>query len=280
MFTELTEEEKNLVAPEIAGHMDKILVKFQNKFWYVKKLRPPEHKKPDYLGWLIGHTLVNVAEVKLLSPEEVEQLVLLPAISPIGSTISSENTYLVRLANSYTFDELVLKTNDEAIAYELVYSVWIRRRDAHAQNRVYIQGVPIFFDHQTAFLGERDLSDINTFFHEPPSDWGRGSAWRIVIRDVDMKTNDGRADPVLHAAQFVHNIDDFLNNLTIASNKIKEINIPGLTEAIRSASFTDSETQERLEFLKNNQETITEDLVKLKQILFKPFNFWSWISFG
>lgn len=277
MFTDLTTEEITRFAPELLGHTDKTLVTFQNKYWFVKKLRPPEHKKPDYLGWLIGNEIANITEVYLLSPEEINQLVSLPTLTPIASTITNENTYLVRLANSYSYEELPIKTNDEAIANELVYSVWIRRRDAHGHNRVYLQDIPIFFDHQTSFLGERDIADINNFFHEPPSDPGRAGAWRMVLRDLEIKTNDGRNDPVFHAAQFVHNQETFMTNIANAVEKIQRINVDSLSEKIKSAGFTDEETQERLEFLKNNQRTLPQDIEIMKSILLKPFHFWSWI---
>ena len=277
MFTELTEEEKNLVAPELIGHTDKTLVKFDNKYWYVKKLRPPEHKKPDYLGWLVGKDIANVAEVRTLSPEELSQLVTLPTLSPIGSTISNENTYLIRLVNSYTDDEILLKTNDEATAYELVYSVWIRRRDAHAFNKVYRKDVPIFFDHQTAFLGEPHLQNIQIFFQEPPNDYGCAGAWRVVLREKEILTNDGRNNPIMQAAQFIHNIDAFNEGVRAATEKILTIRIDDLAETIHSAGYNETEAAERIQFLKNNQVSLQEDIEMMKKILFKPFQIWNWV---
>lgn len=276
MFFELTEEEKTLFAPELM-QSDKILVKFENKYWFVKSLRPPEHKKPDYLGWLIGKALVNVAEVRVLTPEEITQLVLVPTLSQIGSTITHENTYLIRLANSYLPEELILKTNDEAIAFELVFSVWIRRRDAHAHNRIYLHDVPIFFDHQTAFLGEQELSTISIFFQDPPADHGRASAWRLVIRGREIKTMDGRNIPFFNAAQFVHKPDDFYANIELAVRKIEQLNVDSYLETIKSAGFTEEEAQQRIIFLKNNQNSLSQDIQIMKTTLLKPFYFWDWI---
>jgi hypothetical protein len=66
---------------------------------------------------------------------------------------------LVRLAQDYSVEELPLGDNDAAIAAELVFCLWVRRRDPHAWNRAYVRGVPVFFDQHVAF-DDRSLEDF------------------------------------------------------------------------------------------------------------------------
>jgi hypothetical protein len=45
-----------------------------------------------------------------------------------------------------------------------VFSLWIRRRDTHAENTDCVGDVPVFFDPGVAFDGEEGYEDSGRFF--------------------------------------------------------------------------------------------------------------------
>jgi len=156
-----TDDERVKCAPELVGKKH-VVVKGEKKLWVVKhKPGSKDEEKRDLLAYLLGHQFANVAEVKLLDSSEHSQI---KNLSNKGENSLVTNTFIIRLGGSYSTHELPCKTLEQAVANELIYSLWIRRRDTHANNRAYTdKGIPVFFDHQTAFLGE-PKSDINTFF--------------------------------------------------------------------------------------------------------------------
>jgi hypothetical protein len=81
---------------------------------------------------------------------------------------------LVRLGQTYSLDELPIRHNDNAVAAELVFCLWVRRRDPHAWNRVYVQGVPMFFDQHVSF----DQRPLDEFFVMGP-DGSHPPRWRV-----------------------------------------------------------------------------------------------------
>lgn len=89
---------------------------------------------------------------------------------------------VVRLVQDYSFDELRLKSNDEAMASELAFCLWTRRRDPHAWNRAYVEDVPVFFDQHVAFAV--GLADLDLFFG-PAQDAGYPDRWRARLVPID-----------------------------------------------------------------------------------------------
>lgn len=128
----------------------KKILRFKEKHWFVKCKPNPEEQKRDHLAYILGRGWTNIAEVLPLSEGEFDNLHRVDVVLPKWATMN--NTNLVRLVGDYTIDQLPHTDIDRAVASELVYSLWIRRRDTHAANRAYINCVPVFFDHQTAFL--------------------------------------------------------------------------------------------------------------------------------
>jgi hypothetical protein len=77
------------------------------------------------------------------------------------------------------------------IAGELVFSLWVRRRDAHPWNRAYVGGVPGFFDHHTAFGAEADNVSLDGFFREGDNA-GFTSRWRArILPEGELPTTAG-----------------------------------------------------------------------------------------
>ena len=75
-------------------------------------------------------------------------------------------------------NELPYQTLEDAVAAELVYSLWARRRDTHVDNRAYVDGIPIYFDHEICFLAEPHFVHATAFF-EALNDYGHAGFWRV-----------------------------------------------------------------------------------------------------
>ena len=265
-FSLLSNEEKSKLAPELVGSVA-VVVTDGSKHWVIKPRNvATNEEKRDLLGYLLGHKFANIAEVKLLSPEEHKEIKIL---SGRGDDSTPSNTYLVRLAGSYSLDELPCKTTEEAVATELIYSTWIRRRDTHVDNRCYINGVPIFFDHHVAFGAEGVLT-AEAFFTAAAS-YGHASFWRVkeipdqmttlIARNVDRN--------VAGAHHYIHDLDEFRKQL---DTKVKEL--PALIgndwkKLIFEAGFTSEDVESIYTILKNDLSNLEQDIDRMKQTIFQ-----------
>ena len=263
-YTLVSDEDIKKYAPELLeqGHF---VVSDGEKLWIVKhKPGSVDEEKRDLLGYLLGYRFANVAEVKLLALQEHEQI---KTLTNKNESSLLTNTFFVRLAGAYSPEELPCKTLEEAVATELVYSTWIRRRDAHVLNRVYIEGIPIFFDFQTAFLGEKGLADIKIFFSEPPADYGRASAWRTRESSDIITTSQARAgDKRVH---YVRDLSAFKKQIDSAVIKLRDNLKEGWEDFISQTGFNSHQKDEIVNFLKRNLESLEEDLKLMQEIIFK-----------
>lgn len=276
MYTPLTGEQREKLIPELSDS-GRIAVTDGGGFWLVKcKPNLVDGEKIDLLGWLLARGFANVAEVRLLNHEEIEEIKDIPEISAssLYQNISPENTWLVRLGSTYSLAELPCKTLESAVAVELVYSLLIRRRDVHLDNRVYVEGVPVFFDHQTAFLGEPELADLGVFFKEPPGDHGRASAWRVVVSKRTWTTRDARAE-IIRVGQrvggyhYVRDMAEFKEDLQRAVEVVSGIDIEQQKDLIRVCGFEETQTEKITAFLKNNQQDLSEGISRMEQIIYR-----------
>lgn len=173
------------------------------------------------------------------------------------------------LRGSYSLDELPCKTIEKAVAMELVYSTWIRRRDTYADNRVYISGIPIFFDHQTAFLSESKYAHTTAFLKFNP-DYGHPFFWRVKQISGVMTTERARGvnrqeDKAHH---YVNDLDLFKDELDHAEKTLVEAIPQNLKSLIRSTGFDDLFVDIINNFLLNNLHTLPNDCRQMKEIIF------------
>lgn len=258
---------KNLNLEEIQNEFPEFInipriVKESDSIWFVKyKPGAVDEEKRDLLAYLLGKNVCNIAEVKLLNSTE-HDLIKNQLNLPIDSTIN--NTFLVRLANSYKTEELIHTTTEKAVASELIFSTWIRRRDTHADNRSYLHGIPIFYDHQTAFLAEPNYAHTTLFLRSTP-DYGYPASWRVREITHEMTTVIARTgDKAVH---YVNNLSLFKEELnTMVDNFNSEIP-QDLEPIIKSAGFSDDETRLINEFLQNNLYTLKNDIKQLTSII-------------
>lgn len=66
----------------------------------------------------------------------------------------------------------------------MVFSIWIRRRDAHSFNRSFIHGIPVFYDHEAGFLAEKCTRTIDGYFSVGP-DPDYAGLWRLNLGEHD-----------------------------------------------------------------------------------------------
>lgn len=259
----VTDEERGSFAPELMGTAH-ILVSDNAKFWIVKQ---SDGLKRELLGYLLGEKVANVAEVKKLSPEEHNEI---KTITSKDESSTPENTFLVRVAGSYSKNELHHKTPEKATAAELIFSTWIRRRDTHVDNRVYVEGVPIFYDHGAGFLWEPQKSHATLFFNAD-SDYGHASFWRVKEAEGQMTTQQARSvNRFLQGAHhFVNNLEEFKKELVIIESHIQEIFSVDFKNEVLQAGFDGLEAHIIYSFLVHNLRTLSVDLILMKEVIFK-----------
>lgn len=263
----LSDDDRKRFALELVGK-EHILVKDSEKVWVVKhKPSSVNEEKRDALGFLLGREFANVAEVKILNQEEHKEI---QSLTSKDESSTPENTFLVRVAGSYSTDELPCKTLEQATAIELVYSIWIRRRDTHVDNRVYLDAIPIFFDFQTAFLGEPHLADINTFFSIPPTDYGQAGAWKVkLLKKWLTKLTRGEGHkPIMGGYHYVNNIEEFEKEVKKAIDVIKTKTDKNTWEKmIVDVGFASPDRENISIFLGTNLENLERDVsLMLKQV--------------
>ncbi len=265
-FTLLSHDELTGYAPSLIPRV----IKHADRFWYVKH-KPGSHDedKRDLLTYLLGKDICNIAEVKLLTEIEHNDV---KTILQLPSDSNNRNTFLVRLASTYTLDDLPNKDIEKAVATELVYSVWIRRRDTHVDNRAYISGVPIFFDHQTAFLSEPHFAHSTIFFMHAP-DHGHAPFWRVkqIPQTTVMTTEQARNVSTLtdKAHHYVYDLNKFKQEIRLAETKVGELATSNLDPLLTEAGFTNGEAEMIKDFLKKNLTSLRDDIEHMERIIFQ-----------
>jgi len=199
------------------------LVVWDGRLW----LRKPNGTWPEVLGCRLGQSWLNVAETVAGSEAS-------GATDLNGAPIETAGgPPLVRVGQTSAVDGLPIRDLDEAIASELAFSLWTRRRDAGAWNRVYLEGVPVFFDHHIAFGTEDDHRSLDGFFKRG-SNGGHASQWRLKrLENGEVPTTMGeRALPREHGVHRIRSADEFERHLDRAIEKIQGISDAELRAAV------------------------------------------------
>ena len=262
MYRLLTNEEKIKISTELNDSPFRVITDGE-KIWVLKHNNNADCEKRDLLGFLLGKDFCNVTEVKLLDEQELENI---KQFANEQESFSVNNTFLVRLAQSYSLDELPCKVLEEAVAAELVYSVWIRRRDAHVDNGVYVKGIPLFYDYHVAFLGETDLADINVFFAQT-SDYGRAGRWRVkILNDFLTQLTRGVSKVEMGAYHYVNDLDSFYQYVEKSKARLKEKVTDQIEKLVQQVKFTNTIETQIVNLLKKNLDTLDADVSKMLEI--------------
>lgn len=132
------------------------LVRLDGTFWRWKR----GDGWREILASKLGAGLVNIAQA--VTSTGVGTVTLLDGTQI--DVASAPGSSLVRVIQCYEPAEFPDSDLELALAGELVFSAWVRRRDMHSWNRAYVDGVPGFFDHHAAFDAEPENDDLTAFF--------------------------------------------------------------------------------------------------------------------
>jgi len=266
MYRLLSSEEKARISKGLLNEGRYRIITDEENFWVLKHNSYQDCEKRDLLGFLLGKDFFNIAEVILLNDQQLEEIKQF--VYP-GELFTVNNTFLVRLAHSYSPRALLCKTLEEAVATELVYSLWIRRRDAHIDNRTYIKGIPIFFDFHIAFLGESDLADINVFFSQT-QDHGRAGLWRVKVWKDFLAKFTGAINPIeIGAYHFVNDLNSFYQHVEKSKTILKEKIVNQVEACVRQVNFANTTETQVIEFLKRNIDTLDADIKQMFEVVGK-----------
>jgi len=201
------------------------LVLWNDQVW----MQNPNARWPEVLGYRLAGFWLNI-------PETIPGVQATGAVRLTGGALPTTAAPLIRIGQTLARTDLPIRDLDEAIAGELAYSVWIRRRDPSAWNRVYVDGVPLFFDHHIAFGTEPDHQALAGFLAHGP-DGGYAGQWRLreLGQDEVPTTMGERALPRHIAVHRVRSCDAFDRHLDNAVRRILRVTNLELNYAVRSA---------------------------------------------
>jgi len=249
----------------------KRVVRFAGKHWLVKtKPRASGEGDRERLAYALGHGWLNIPEVLRPDPGQLRDLDRrLPDLD-----LDRNEAWLVRLAQDHRVDELPLRTLADAVAGELVFSLWIRRRDAHASNRALAGGIPMFFDFGATLDAEPENVSLERFLRAG-KDAGFAGNWRLLpLKDgepLDLaRLRDTERDRPL-ALQPVRNRDHFERAVDRCVARIKELRPDDWRSTMARLGF-DRSVSERLDrFLLTSQRSIDEATARMRTLLALPF---------
>ena len=210
------------------------LVRWDGHLWYAKTA----HGEPwrEMLAYRLGGMWLNIADVAY--PDQASDATWIDGRPFLESNALPR--VLVKVAQEHSVDELPVKDHDEAMAGELIFSVWIRRRDAHPFNRAYVAGLPVFFDHHIAFGAEPQNIPLDTFFRFG-EDAGHAGRWRVRELAVTTPTTDSEriAAGREYAIHRVHDLTSFDRQLDAAVARIQSMPPDRIREQVALAGVPD-----------------------------------------
>jgi hypothetical protein len=178
--TELVDYFNRSYSTQIAGHRD--------TYYFVKITHSQADMESELLAARLASPFLNIPEIFVPDAVVRRRIDLVLKTKEMGE-VETENlcVHFVRLCQDYTPRVLPINDLTQAIAAEVAFSTWINRRDAHNSNRVYVSGIPMFFDFGAAF------EDSVDFFKGGP-DSGYVANWRLwkIPKGKMIVTNDIR----------------------------------------------------------------------------------------
>ncbi len=239
-INEYQEEVKNYNAPPILNQV----ILFYEKLWLFKQSDPNQVIKED-LASTLGNQIVNIADTYVLSRSELKELMQRKILNSVDL---ERPAFLTRLAQDYKIDELPLKSLDEAVAGELVFSTLIRRRDPHEYNHSYIEeDIPVFYDHGVSFATDGGMLLASDFFSHKGQ--GFAGSWRVeMIKDkADIKKLWRKLGP--EDRHFIYDKDKFISAVNIITEKVKE-RLDSTEEIISNKGMIGAEVERITEVMK------------------------------
>ncbi|MDD5430170.1 MAG: sigma-70 family RNA polymerase sigma factor, partial [Candidatus Omnitrophica bacterium] len=199
--------------------------------------------KREMLPFMLFTDRANIAEIRYINRQEAPDLGIDPDLA--------KRFYLVKLTAIYQKSELTVKDHKKARSAQLVIDVFLRIYDPHMFNRTYIEGIPIYFDHDAALEGAWFTQDIERF---APCFEGHVRLWQSseLIKDFDINQYD--IDTIVETIRYIRSISGFMN----LAKRIGYSSRPGdwlikRSEIIGTCNELDT-------ILKENQATLYDDV--------------------
>jgi len=233
----------------------RFLRRFAGEWWY-----PKDDGRAELLAYSLAAGLVNAAEVRPAPPE----------------WNGPKHSVIVRIAQQYEVSDLPIRNLDEAVAAELVFSLWIRRRDTHAFNRVYVDGIPVFFDHHIAF-GVMEVENRTTGgFLRDGGDGGYVPRWRVLPAGSEAPVVTGPMRSINrswnHAIHAVSDVDGFLAAMGRWIDTVTSRDLSDLERRVGGAGFLDDETAPICRLLRRSQAELPVMAARVCRLLSEPMD--------
>ena len=240
-----------------------MLVIKNDKLWVVKPCISRDDLRRELLVHSLSKGLVNAAEI---IPASFNDIYHLFGMGLVDNTASPDNTLLVRLAQEYARKELPLQDVDYATAGELVFSLWVRRRDVGNYNRAYTHdGVPVFFDYHASLNSEPGLQDSKAFF-DRDGPHGHAGNWRVVEdKSVPLYTIASRHTSILH----ITDVATFKRAINYFVLKIQSTDF-NLKEAMERSGFSRSDVRFLAGFLETTRKELPKDVTAMLRVILPP----------
>jgi len=227
-----------------------LMREYDGSWWY-----PKDRGRAELLAHVLAAGRINLAEVR-------------PAPS---EWVMSPNAVMVRLGQQYRLEDLPIRHLDEAVAAELVFSLWIRRRDTHAFNRVYVEGVPVFFDHHIAFGAEEASVGVEGFFRDGAGGPGWVPSWRVEqIRNDRRPETLAMRDHNRATGLAIHAIDDpqaLFEALARWTEEWQAIDLGHLETTVSRVGYRDDEVGMVCNLLRQSQVELAAMVGRMRRML-------------
>ncbi len=254
---DLVSDLSRIIHPRRDDPLKDLLVEDESgRIWFLNTVGnvDPRRSPRARLVYLLGAPFVNVAEVQLLEESGAK------ALRALGLSKATACCFLVRVAEKYATKELRCRTVDSATAGELVFSLCIRRRDAHAENRGYnSDGIPVFFDFHLAFCMDGRSTKLQDFFgHTGPGDAGTWRVQEAMPEQIPISTEIARRVGHSSSVHLVQSISGFEAEARSIARIIAGDN-RNLNELALEAGLSDCETQRFLSLLEQTRGSLLQD---------------------
>lgn len=257
LSNDLISDLSRIIRPRRDDLLKDLLVEDGNgRIWFLNTVGnvDPRRSPRARFVYLLGAPFVNVAEVQLLEENSAK------ALRELGLPKATDRCFIVRVAEKHATGELHCHTVDAATAGELVFSLWIRRRDAHAENRGYNpDGIPVFFDFDFAFcMDGRNTERQDVFSHTGPGDAGTWRVQEASAEQIPISTEVARCTGLSTGVHLVQSISRFEVEARSIARAITSDD-RNLNELALEAGLSNDETLRFLSLLQQTRGSLLQD---------------------
>jgi hypothetical protein len=211
--------------------------KYDGRYWFLKTSRK------ELLAYNLGRRFVNIAEVRL-SPTEIS---------------ANAEDVIILLSQCHNQAELPIQDLDEAVAAEFAFSLLIKRRDLHAFNRAYVNGLPVFFDCASAFPEAEADCSLDNFFQSTNSDIDLLD-WKVWSPDENFSVDTINSRTSWQngcKGLIVNNEETFKEKLVSKIQHFSSLSSSDIQESIQESGIHGNQAKQISECLKISQDQLS-----------------------